>query len=140
MLTFRYSVFNYLLSNLVLTQYYLRWVIMKEQYEVWLKSRKRFFRPLIMFLFIFYFALPVSLALFPNLVNNSTILGGLPFIWMYASLQIVVALVVVLIYFYKIIKFDKIVFVISIMIFNYINFILLLHIYYIIITLQYCQY
>src|SRR5690625_2586520 len=107
MIIFRYSGCNYSLTNLDLTQYYLRWVIMKEQYEVWLKSRKRFFRPLIMFLFIFYFALPVSLALFPNLVNNSTILGGLPFIWIYAFLQIVVTLVVVHIYIYKTKQFDK---------------------------------
>src|SRR5699024_11720250 len=107
MLTFRYSVFNYLLSNLVLTQYYLRWVIMKEQYEVWLKSRKRFFRPLMVFLFIFYFALPVSLALFPNLVNKSTILGGLSLIWIYAFLQIIVTFVVVHMYIYNTKLFDR---------------------------------
>src|SRR5690625_2150198 len=107
MLTFRYSVFNSLLSNLVLTQYYLRWVIMKEQYEVWLKSRRRVLRKLIMFIFIFYLALAVSLALFPNLVHNSTILGVLKFILIYGFLQIVVTLVVMHIYIYKTKQFDK---------------------------------
>src|SRR5699024_7279006 len=92
---------------LVLTQYYLRWVIMKEQYEVWLKSRKRLFRPLIVVLFIFYFALPASLALFPNLVNKSTILGGLPFLWIFAFLLIFVTLAEVNIYIYKTKQFDK---------------------------------
>lgn len=82
---------------------------MKEQYEAWLKSRKRFFGPLIIFLIIFYFALPISLALFPNLVNTPTVIGGLPFIWIYAFLQIVVTLVVVHLYIYKTKQFDKMV-------------------------------
>src|SRR5690625_5838320 len=100
MLTFRYSVFNYLLSNLVLTQYYLRWVIMKEQYEVWLKSRKRFFRPLIVFLFIFYFSLPFSLALCLNLFYKSSFFCVLPFICIYTFSHIIVRLVVFYIYLY----------------------------------------
>lgn len=82
---------------------------MDEQYEAWLKSRKRFFRPLLIFLSIFYFALPISLALFPEFINTPTIIWGLPLIWLYAFLQIIMTIIVAHLYILKAKKLDQMV-------------------------------
>lgn len=82
---------------------------MDEQYEAWLKSRRRFFRPLLIFLTIFYFALPISLALFPDFINTPTIIWGLPLIWLYAFLQIIMTIIVAHLYTLKAKQLDKMV-------------------------------
>lgn len=82
---------------------------MNEQYEAWLKSRRRFFRPLLIFLTIFYFALPISLALFPEFINTPTIIWGLPLIWLYAFLQIIMTIIVAHLYILKAKKLDQMV-------------------------------
>ena len=82
---------------------------MDEQYEAWLKSRRRFFRPLLIFLTIFYFALPISLALFPEFINTHTIIWGLPLIWLYAFLQIIMTIIVAHLYILKAKKLDQMV-------------------------------
>lgn len=81
---------------------------MKKQYTYWLKKRKRFFLPLLILLSVFYFSLPLSLALFPNFVNTPTMIWGLPFIWLYAFLQIVMTLIIAHLYMIKAKKLDEI--------------------------------
>lgn len=76
-------------------------------YEAWLKRRRKFIFPLVIFLVIFYFSLPISLALFPNFINTPTIIWGLPLVWLYAFLQIIMTLIVGHVYLLKANQFDK---------------------------------
>lgn len=80
---------------------------MKTQYAEWKKSRRKFMLPLLIFLSIFYFLLPVSLALFPKFINTPTFIWGLPLIWLYAFLQIIMTLVIAHIYLLKAKRLDK---------------------------------
>lgn len=80
---------------------------MDEKYEKWLKSRRRFVFPLVIFLVIFYFSLPLSMVIFPDHINTPTIIWGLPIIWLYAFLQIIVTLTVAHLYVLKAQKLDE---------------------------------
>lgn len=75
----------------------------------WCRLRRKFIIPLIIFLIIFYSFLPVSLALWPDLVTQPTLIWGLPFIWLYAFLQILMTWFVGWLYWLRTKRLDEIV-------------------------------
>ncbi|WP_284139612.1 MULTISPECIES: DUF485 domain-containing protein [unclassified Virgibacillus] len=51
-------------------------------------KKKRFVLPMLVFLFAFYFMLPLSLAFFPDVMNSSSVVFQITWGWLYAFLQI----------------------------------------------------
>lgn len=107
MIAFRYSAFS---SYQKIKYNYVEEVFsMQALYIEWLKNRRKFLLPLLIFISVFYFFLPISLAFFPNFINKPTFIWGLPLIWLYAFLQIIMTLVIAHIYLLKAKKQDKLI-------------------------------
>ncbi|NBJ69088.1 DUF485 domain-containing protein [Roseburia sp. 1XD42-34] len=77
------------------------------QYEMLIKRKKRFLLQMLVFLLAFYFMLPLSLALFPDFMNSTSILFEFTWGWLYAFLQIPMTWVLGWLYCRKAKQFDR---------------------------------
>lgn len=74
-----------------------------------LKEKRRFLFSVIPFLIIFYFSLPLTIAFFPDQMNNSPPFINLPWSWLYAFAQFLVTWLLGLVYWQKAKRYDQLV-------------------------------
>ncbi|WP_010093998.1 DUF485 domain-containing protein [Ornithinibacillus scapharcae] len=61
---------------------------MEERVLALIRERKKMLIPTLMLVFLFYFMLPLSLTLLPDLMNRTSFIPGLTWAWVYAFMQI----------------------------------------------------
>lgn len=72
-----------------------------------IRAKWRFMIPMLVLVLIFYFMLPISLAFFPDVMNQTSFIPGVSWAWLYAFLQIPMTWIVGFIYHVKAKKFDQ---------------------------------
>ncbi|PAV29638.1 hypothetical protein CIL05_09700 [Virgibacillus profundi] len=82
---------------------------MDETFQKLMQEKKRFLLPALIFLFIFYFMLPLSLIFFPEAMNQTSFVSGVTWGWLYAFMQIPMTWTMAWIYHIKSKRFDRIV-------------------------------
>ena len=80
---------------------------MADKFLLIIQEKKRFLVPMVIFLLIFYFMLPLSLTFFPELMNSNSFIHGLSWGWLYTFLQIPMTWLLGWMYHQKSKKFDK---------------------------------
>lgn len=81
---------------------------MEQKFQQLIKEKKRFVVFVLTFSFIFYFMLPLSLIFFPEIMNQTSIIPGVSWSWLFAFLQIIMTWSMVHLYYKKAKYFDKI--------------------------------
>lgn len=80
---------------------------MDDTYSQCIREKKRFIILSLIFTFIFYFMLPVTLTFFPGAMNQTSFILGLSWAWLYAVAQIVMVWVLGWIYHQKAKKWER---------------------------------
>jgi len=74
-----------------------------------IQKKKKFIIPLIIFLSLFYFGLPLMIWFFPSMLENAKGLFHVPWWWLYAFLQLLMTWVIGWLYWVKAKRFDAMV-------------------------------
>ena len=82
---------------------------MKETYQELMRKKKRFIIVAIIFAFLVYFMLPISLSLFPEKMNQTSFIPGVSWAWVYAFLQFIMIWLLGFIYHQKSKKLDEVI-------------------------------
>ncbi|WP_047985515.1 DUF485 domain-containing protein [Ornithinibacillus californiensis] len=80
---------------------------MEERIMDLIREKKRVVAPALVLVFIFYFMLPLSLLFFPDVMNQTSIIPGLTWAWLYGFLQIPMTLLMAWVYHLKAKQFDR---------------------------------
>jgi len=80
---------------------------MDDKISLIMQEKKRFLLPMLIFLLVFYFMLPLSLAFFPKAMGRMSIIPGLSWGWLYTFLQIPMTWLLGWMYHQKSKKFDR---------------------------------
>jgi uncharacterized membrane protein (DUF485 family) len=80
---------------------------MDKAFSLLMQEKKRFLVPLLIFLLVFYFMLPLSLTFFPEVMNRMSFIHGLTWGWLYTFLQIPMTWFLGWMYHQKSKKFDR---------------------------------
>lgn len=72
-----------------------------------MREKKRFLLPLLIFLLVFYFMLPLSLTFFPEVMSRTSFIPGLSWGWLYTFMQIPMTWLLGWVYHHKSKKFDR---------------------------------
>lgn len=80
---------------------------MGEKYIQLMREKKIFLIRALSFSFVFYFMLPITLTLFPKVMNQISFIPGMTWAWLYAFLQIVMIWILGWLYHQKAKRIDR---------------------------------
>ncbi|PWA08384.1 DUF485 domain-containing protein [Pueribacillus theae] len=80
---------------------------MERRFHQVMQEKKQLVINLLAFLFVFYFSLPFSLAVFPTFMNKKIFDTGFTWAWLYAFLQIPLTWILGWIYYRKAKRLDQ---------------------------------
>lgn len=80
---------------------------MDEKYIQLMREKKLFLIRALSFSFVFYFMLPISLTLFPKVMNQISFIPGITWAWLYAFSQIIMIWILGWLYHQKAKKIDR---------------------------------
>ncbi len=75
--------------------------------QEYLRKKKQFLYPALFFLFVFYFSLPLTLAYFPDQMNQFVPYIGLTWGWLYTFLQFIVTFTLAFLYMWRARELDR---------------------------------
>lgn len=82
---------------------------MESLFRQFVQEKKRFLLPAIVFLFVFYFSLPLTLAFFPQQMSATLPFINLSWGWLYAFAQFIMTWLLCWMYWHKAKHFDQLV-------------------------------